>query len=47
MPYNFVGERFHTKKLCRQTFFDILNGNGRFGVLSHTLGLRSNVLCWS
>jgi len=30
MPYNFVADSFHTKKLCSRLNKVILHGNGRF-----------------
>jgi len=42
MPYNFVADIFHTKKLCsKQTFFKqsaIFTENGCFAFLSPPLG---------
>ena len=48
MPYHFVADSFHTKKLCSSTFFKrsaILDENGSFAFLSHSLrrlGATSN-----
>ena len=41
MPYNFVPDSFHTKKLCKQTFFKrsaFLMEIGRFALLRPPLG---------
>jgi len=46
MPYNFVADSFHIKKLCRELSLSevrLYTENGRFAVLSAFAGLRGNV----
>jgi len=46
MPYNFVADRFHTKKLCSRissSEVQFYKENGRFAFLSPLGGLRDNV----
>jgi len=45
MPYNFVDDNFHTKKLCCRPSSEVrvYIENGRFAFLSPLWGLRSNV----
>jgi len=48
MPYNFVADSFHTKKLCSRLPSNevrFYTENGRFAVLSALWGLRVNVRC--
>jgi len=49
MPYNFVTDSFHAKKLCSRLFsseVQFYTENGRFAFLSTLWGLRGN-LWWS
>jgi len=42
MPYNFVADGFHTKKLCSRlssSKVPFYTENGRFGILTHLWGL--------
>jgi len=46
MPYNFVADSFHTKKLCSRLSSSevrFYTENGRFAFLSPVWGLKSNV----
>jgi len=50
MPYNFVADSFHTKKLCSRLSSSevrFFTENGRFAFLSPLWGLRGNVRCSS
>jgi len=50
MPYNFVADHFHTKKLCSRlssSEVQFLMENGRFAFLSPLWGRSGNIRCSS
>jgi len=50
MPYNFVADSFHTKKLCSRLSSSegrFYAENGRFAFLSPPLGDLDNIWCSS